>query len=65
MTAELVQDSALVVIAAGVLLDYTRRHGEFGLRVLRLLGEEVRAARRMRVETPRPRRVIRDRVRPR
>jgi CRP-like cAMP-binding protein len=59
MTAELVQDSELVVVSSGLLLEHTSTHADFALRVLRLLGEEVRAARRVQVGTPSLRRRLR------
>ena len=58
MTAELVQDSELVVVSCGLLLDHTSKHADFALHVLRLLGEEVQAARRVQVGTPSLRRKL-------
>lgn len=58
MTAELVLDSELAVLSCGLLLDHTSKHADFALRVLRLLGEEVQAARRVRVGTPHLRRKL-------
>jgi CRP-like cAMP-binding protein len=51
MTSELVQDSELVVVSCGLLLDHTSKNPDFALHVLHLLGEEVQAARRVQVAT--------------
>jgi CRP-like cAMP-binding protein len=49
MTSEIVQDSELVVVSRGLLLDHTCNDSDFALHVLHLLGEEVQAARRVQV----------------
>jgi len=49
MTAELLQDSELVVVSRGLLLDHAGHNSDFALHVLHLLGEEVQAARRVQV----------------
>ena len=47
LSAELAADSDVVVISRGLLLDAALQDGKFCLRLLRLLGEEVHAVRRL------------------
>jgi CRP/FNR family transcriptional regulator, cyclic AMP receptor protein len=47
MGAELADTSRVVVISRGLLLDAARQDGAFCLRLLKLLGEEVHAVRRL------------------
>jgi CRP-like cAMP-binding protein len=47
MSAELADASDVVVISRGLLLDAALQDGEFCLRLLKLLGEEVHAVRRL------------------
>jgi hypothetical protein len=58
LSAELTDASDVVVISSGLLLDAARQDGKFCLRLLRLLGEEVHAVRRL-IPSPFKRRRVR------
>ena len=47
LSAQLTETSDVVAISSGLLLDAARQDGEFCLRLMRLLGEEVHAVRRL------------------